>query len=130
MYPRGMPEEDGLQFKKVPTKGEGEDGNDSCHELQIRLCILLLDQEHIQRGGCLQSCDIPSQEVRVFPYDHSWQLWLDAKPIANEGHMGEAGPLLRLRCPLVCLLKRKLPSPLGNDASPSHLKHKHKGYFG
>jgi hypothetical protein len=57
--PEKHPRKDGLQFTKVPTKGEGEDSNDSCHELQIRPCTLLLDEEHIQRGGCLQSCDIP-----------------------------------------------------------------------
>ena len=53
MYPRGIQEKDELQLSKVPTKGEGEDGNDSYYELQIRPCTLLLDQEHMQRGGLL-----------------------------------------------------------------------------
>ena len=30
--------------------------------------------------------------------------------IAHEGHMGGAGPLLRLRCPLVWLIRKKLPT--------------------
>ena len=52
------------------------------------------------------------RKVASLSTTNPWQQWLDVRLIAHEGHMGEAGPLLHLRCLLVWLLREKLPTSL------------------
>ena len=109
----------------MPATREGEDGNGSCHEHQIVLGILLFGQVHIQRGGCLQSCEILASFATIACGNNSW---MSSLPLIKATWVRQALPLLRLRCPLVWLLRRKLPWPFGDDVClPTFLEQRHIG---
>ena len=93
----------------MPTKGEGEDGNSACHEHQIVPSTLLFDKVHIQRGSCWLSCEILASIATIACGNNGWVPSLSLIKATWER---QAPPLLRLRCPLVWLLRRKLPLPL------------------
>ena len=98
-----------MRCTEVPTKSEGEDGNHSCHGHQIVSSTLLFDKVHIQRGSCLQSCEILASFAMIACGNDGWMSSLS---LTKATWVRQALPLLRLRCPLVWLLRRKLPLPL------------------
>ena len=110
----------------MPTKSDDEDGNHSCHEHQIVPSTLLFDKVHIQREGCWPSCEILASIATIACGNNGWMSRLS---LVKATWVRQALPLLRLRCPLVWLLRRKFPLPLGGNVSPpTSLEQRHKGF--
>jgi hypothetical protein len=115
MCPRSIQQKDGLRFSELPTKGEGEDGRMVMNRtMSTRLfhaffCLIRCTFRGKVACRAAKSFD---RKVASLPTINPWQQWVDVRLIAHEGHMGGPGPLLRLRCPLVWLLRKKLPTSL------------------
>ena len=118
MCPRSIQQKDGLRFSELPTKGEGEDGRMVMNRtMSTRLfhaffCLIRCTFRGKVACRAAKSFD---RKVASLPTINPWQQWVDVRLIAHEGHMGEPGPLLRLRCPLVWLLRKKFPTSLEKD---------------
>ena len=115
MYPRVIQKKDGLRFSELPTKSEGEEGRmvmNRTTSTRLFHALFCLIRCTFRRKVACRAANSFDRKVAPLPTINPWQQWLDVRPIAHEGHMGEAGLLLHLRCPLVWLLRKKLATPL------------------